>query len=120
MPDGEGGQAARAILEVEMGAENGEFETIAAAALAQIAVASRDVELGKRSAAVVRSSFDVLDAVLGMPMLEEGVVEAMVALSRWPEMEIDAERIRSYLERVECKYASQRRWRAEQLALLRR
>ncbi|MCB9885946.1 MAG: HEAT repeat domain-containing protein [Planctomycetes bacterium] len=119
VPDSEAGRAARAILEGEMTAEEGEFEAVAASSLVCIAVAARDVELARRSGAVVGSMFDWLENDLAVHPFGLGVVEAMVALSRWPEMEVDATRIRSYLERVGCRHAFERRWRDRQLALLR-
>ncbi|MGE0145140.1 MAG: HEAT repeat domain-containing protein [Planctomycetota bacterium] len=128
VPASEDGTQARRLLESTAGGEDPYLAHAAMSGLARIAFATRDVDLGWQAATEFRRLLPRILLTTGESdgswhmdsEWAEPVMEALVVLSRWPEMGVRADELRAVFYALQShELASTRDWADGQMALLR-
>lgn len=127
VPTTESGRMARGLLESAAHEEDEEVAATATSGLARIALATRDSVLGMRAATGLRNLVPsiLLAAEQELPWSADAewavpVLEALVTLAGWPEMQVDTDQLRLVLAALKRHRLSWTRdWADSQLDRLR-
>jgi hypothetical protein len=127
VPTTESGRMARGLLESAAHEEDEEVAATATSGLARIALATRDSALGMRAAIGLRNLVPsiLLAAEQELPWSADAewavpVLEALVTLAGWPEMQVDTDQLRLVLAALKRHRLSWTRdWADSQLDRLR-